>query len=61
MKAWHTREIAYFSFNASAQKHLPREKIMVLPSERKQIEKKKKQESDYADRMLKRISETTQK
>jgi len=61
MKAWHTREISYFIVNSQSSKHIDREKIMVLPSEREKVKLKKKQESEYTDRMLMRISETTQK
>lgn len=61
MKAWHTREVSYFIVNSQSSKHIDRDKIMILPSERKKIEQKKKYESDYADRMLSRMSETTQK
>jgi len=61
MKAWHTREISYFIVNSQSSKHIDREKIMILPSERKKIKLKKKQESEYTDRMLMRMSETTQR
>jgi len=61
MKAWHTREICYFFVNSNSKKHIDRTKIMTLPSEKEKIESLKKFESQYAERMLKRMAETTQK
>lgn len=61
MKAWHTREICYFLANSNSTKHIDRQKIMILPSEREKVDFVKKYESEYAERMLKRMRETTQK
>ncbi len=61
MKAWHTREICYFIANSNTSKHIDRQKIMVLPSEREKVDFLKKYETEYAERMLKRMKETTQK
>lgn len=61
MKAWHTREICYFLVNSNSSKHIDRQKIMILPSEREKVDYIKKFNTEYAERMLKRMKETTQK
>jgi hypothetical protein len=60
MQAWHTREICYFLVNSTAKKHVDRTKIMTLPSEQEKIGALKRYETKYAERMLKRMAETTQ-
>lgn len=60
MNAWHTREICYFLVNSNSTKHIDRQKIMVLPSERDKVDYVKKYETEFAERTLKRIREITQ-
>ena len=58
------RELAYWTVNIQSTKHIPREKIMVLPSEKKakqQIDWVKEYEKRFAERQLKKIQESTHK
>jgi len=61
MKTRHTRKIRYFLVNSNSTKNINRQEIMILPTEREKVDFIKKYESEYAERMLKRMMETTQK
>ena len=54
------REICYWTINSQSTKHIERTKIMTLPSEKQKVDYIKEYETRYAERMLKRMQETTQ-
>jgi hypothetical protein len=55
-----TREICYWTINAQSTKHVERNKIMILPSESTKVDLVKKYNTEYAERQLRRMMQTTQ-
>ena len=54
------REICYWTVNSQPTKHIERDKIMILPSENAKVDLVKKYNTEYAERQLRRMMQTTQ-
>jgi hypothetical protein len=54
------REICYWTINVQSTKHIERDKILVLPSESEKVDFVKKYNTEYAERQLRRMMQTTQ-
>lgn len=54
------REICYWTINGQLSKHIERSEIMILPSDKAKVDLVQEYNKGYAERMLKRMRETTQ-